>query len=59
MTYAWGYYFNQGKKVGYNIYFGDFIIWNVSSKDYKRVVREIKKDGYSEDEIKVEKVENN
>lgn len=62
MTYAWGFYFNEGKRVGYNISFtnknGTFILWNVSSKDKSRIIKEIKEDGYKKEEITVERVEN-
>lgn len=62
MTYGWGYYFNQGKRVGYDITFsnshGTFVLYNVSSKDKARVIREIIKDGYTRDEITVERKEN-
>lgn len=61
MTYAWGFYFNEGKRVGYDISFsnknGTFVLYNVSSKDKARVIREIIKDGYKRDEIKIERRE--
>ncbi len=55
-TMAWGYHYDEGKKVGYNISFGNIILWNVSSKDKSRIIREIKRDtGLSEDEIEIKR----
>lgn len=63
MTYSWGYEYNIGKRVGYNISFsnknGTFTLCNVSSKDKSRIIKEIKQDGYSKEEITIERVENN
>ncbi len=62
MTYAWGFYFNEGKRVRYDITFsnrnGTFVLRNVSSRDKARIVREIIKDGYKREEITVERREN-
>ena len=61
MTYAWGFYFYEGKRVGYNISFsnknGTFVLYNVSSKDKARVIKEIMADGYKREEITVERRE--
>jgi hypothetical protein len=57
-TMSWGYHYNQGVRVGYDIRFGRFTLWNVSSKDKSRIIKEIKQSGYSKDEITIERVEN-
>jgi hypothetical protein len=61
MTYAWGFYFYEGKRVGYDITFsnknGTFVLYNVSSKDKNRVIKEIMADGYKREEITVERRE--
>ena len=52
-----GYSYDRGVKVSYNISFGDYVLHEVSSKDKSRIVAEIKKAGYSKDEILIERVE--
>lgn len=53
----YGYTYNRGVRVGYNIQFGNIILFEVSSKDKNRIVSEVKKSGYSKDEIDMERVE--
>ncbi|BFU77281.1 hypothetical protein ALC152_04960 [Arcobacter sp. 15-2] len=57
MTYMWGFSYDRGKRVGYDISFGDFTISFVSSKDKARIIREIKERGYKRSEITVERRE--
>lgn len=56
-TMMYGYCYDRGIRVGYNISFGDFVLYEVSSKDKSRIVSEIKKAGYSKNEISIERVE--
>lgn len=56
-TFAYGFNYDRGKRVGYDISFGSIILFFVSSKDKNRIIREIKKSGYKEEEIKIERVE--
>ncbi len=56
-TMMYGYTYNRGVRVGYNIQFGNIILFEVSSKDKNRIVSEVKKSGYSKDEIDMERVE--
>ena len=56
-TMMYGYTYNRGVRVGYNIQFGNIILFEVSSKDKNRIVSEVKKSGYSKDEIDIERVE--
>jgi hypothetical protein len=62
MTMMWGYHYNEGVRVGYDISFennnGRFILHNVSSKDKGRIISEIKQAGYKRSEIDVDRVEN-
>lgn len=62
MTMSWGYHYNEGKRVGYNISFsnsrGTFVLSNVASTDKCRIIREIKESGYKRNEISVDRVEN-
>jgi len=58
MTMMYGYHYNEGKRVGYNITFNGFILHNVASSDKSRIVSEIKQSGYSKDEIEIDRVEN-
>lgn len=58
MTMMWGYHYNEGKRVGYNITFNGFRLSNVASTDKARIIREIKQSGYNRNEIDVERVEN-
>lgn len=57
MTMMWGYHYNRGKRVGYNITFGNFTLHEVSSADKARIIREIKQSGYTNDQITVEREE--
>lgn len=56
-TMMHGFTYDRGVKVGYNIEFGSVILFEVSSKDKNRIISEIKKSGYSENEISIERVE--
>lgn len=56
-TMMYGYSYDRGVKVGYNISFGGIILHEVSSKDKARIVREIKQAGYMRDEISIKRVE--
>lgn len=56
-TMSFGFTYNRGKKSGYDISFGNTLLSFVAAKDKQRIVREIKKNGYTEDEIKIEKRE--
>ncbi len=56
-TMMYGFTYDRGVRVGYNIEFGSIILFEVSSKDKNRIVFEIKKSGYSKNEISVECVE--
>lgn len=58
MTMMFGYRYNVGKRIGYNISFNNFILYNVSASDKARIIAEIKRAGYSKNEIFVEKIEN-
>lgn len=64
-TMSFGYYFDQGVKVGYDISvkninpFGGLRLSNVSRKDKERIIKEIMANtGRSREEITVERVEN-
>jgi mevalonate pyrophosphate decarboxylase len=56
-TFAYGFNYDRGKRVGYDISFGSIILFFVSSKDKNRIIREIKKSGYKEEEIEIKRVE--
>jgi len=58
-TMTFGYYYDRGVKVGYNISYGGVYLSFVSSKDKSRIVRELAKDnGCKKSEIKIEKDSN-
>ena len=40
-TMMYGYSYDRGTRVGYNISFGGFILHEVSSKDKARIISEI------------------
>ncbi len=44
----YGYYYDQGKKVGYDIETESLLLSFVSSKDKARIVRELKADGHTD-----------
>ena len=56
-TMMYGFTYNRGSRVGYNIEFGKIILFEVSSKDKNRIVSEIQKSGYSKEDISIERVE--
>ena len=56
-TMMHGYTYDRGVRVGYNIKFGNIVLFEVSSKDKNRIVLEAKKSGYSTEEISIERVE--
>jgi len=57
-TYMFGYTYDRGVRVGYNISFGNCMLSFVSSKDKARIIREIKQMGYTKDEIEIERIKN-
>lgn len=56
-TMSFGFHYNRGKKVGYDISFGSVLLSFVSSKDKSRIIKEIKEAGYKASEITVTKRE--
>jgi len=63
VTYNFGFYYNEGRKVGYDISFpneigGKTLLSNVSYKDKDRIVKDLINMGYTEDDIEVQRVEN-
>ncbi len=56
-TMSFGYHYDRGVRVGYDISFGRVRLSFVSSKDKGRIIREIKQSGYTTDEIDIERVE--
>jgi len=56
-TMYFGYHYNRGVRVGYDISFPKGMISFVSSKDKSRIISELKQAGWSKDEIEVERVE--
>jgi len=56
-TMSFGYHYNRGKKVGYNISFGNIFLPHVSYKDKNRIIKEIQKNGYSRKNIEIIRVE--
>jgi len=53
---SYGYHYNRGKKVGYDIHFGNFTLFFVSAKDKSRIIKEIKQSGYGKEDITEERV---
>lgn len=57
-TMSFGFHYNRGKKVGYDIKFGSVLLSSfVSSKDKSRIIKEIKEAGYKASEITITKRE--
>ncbi|KAB7889574.1 hypothetical protein [Poseidonibacter ostreae] len=56
-TMSYGFHYDRGQKVGYDISFGSVRLSFVSSKDKARIIKEIKSSGYSKDEITIERRE--
>jgi hypothetical protein len=56
-TMVFGFEYNRGKKVGYDISFGSFYLSFVSSKDKSRIIKEIKERGYKASEITIKRRE--
>jgi len=56
-TMSFGYHYDRGVRVGYDISFGRVRLSFVSSKDKGRIIREIKESGWKRNEIGVERVE--
>lgn len=54
----WGYHFYTGKKVGYRISVGTLVFNNVAYSSKGELISRLIHDGYSKDEIEVERVEN-
>ena len=57
-TMSFGFHYDMGKRVGYDISFGRVYLSNVSLKDKARIVREAKQAGHISKNIKIERVEN-
>jgi hypothetical protein len=57
-TMSFGYHYDIGVRVGYDISFRGVILHNVSSKDKSRIIKEIKESGNLRKDIEVVKVEN-
>lgn len=60
MTTSNGYHYKEGVRVGYyisvpNNFGGRMVLSNVASTDKARIVNELKQQGYSKDEIEIEK----
>jgi hypothetical protein len=56
-TFIYGYHYDRGVRIGYNISFGSIILFEVSAKDKSRIIREAKEAGHKRAEISVERVE--
>jgi len=56
-TMSFGYHYDRGVRVGYNISFGKILLSNVSSKDKSRIVKEIKESGYLREDIEITRIE--
>ncbi len=56
-TMSFGFKYDRGAKVGYNISFGSVLLSFVSSKDKSRIIKEIKESGYKRSEITIERRE--
>ena len=56
-TMSFGYHYNSGVRVGYDISFKSVILHNVSSADKGRIVREIKEAGVLRKDIIIERNE--
>lgn len=56
-TMAFGFEYNRGKKVGFDISFGSVVLSFVSSKDKARIIKEIKEKGYKTSEITIKRRE--
>ena len=56
-TMSFGYHYDRGVRVGYDITFGRVRLSYVSAKDKGRIIREIKESGWARHEIIVERVE--
>ncbi len=54
----WGYHFTTGKNVGYRISVGTLVFHNVSYASKGELIAHLIHDGYSKDEIEIERVEN-
>lgn len=59
-TMTMGFTYDRGKKVGYDIVFGKHgFLSFVSSKDKSRIIKEIKQQGYTKNQILVHRRESN
>lgn len=56
-TMSFGFTYNRGKKVGYDISFGSITLSFVSAKDKPRIIKEIKEQGYKTSEITIKRRE--
>jgi hypothetical protein len=56
-TMSFGYHYDLGIRVGYDISFNGVILHNVSSKDKGRIIKEIKESGHLRKDISVERNE--
>jgi hypothetical protein len=57
-TMSFGYHYDLGVRVGYDISFNRVILHNVSSTDKGRIIKEIKESGVLRKDITIERNEN-
>lgn len=55
-TMLFGYHYEEGKNVGYNVYVKGFVFTNVSYKTKGGLIRQLMNDGYVRSDIKTERV---
>lgn len=53
-----GYYYDEGKKVGYDVEVGNLIFHNVAHHSKGQLIAQLVHDGYKKEEIKVTRQEN-
>ena len=53
-----GYYYDQGKAVGYDVDIGRLLFVNVAYYSKGQLIDQLVRDGYNRDEIKVTRIEN-
>jgi hypothetical protein len=56
-TFNMGYRYDEGKKIGYDISVERLLLSRVAYKDKGRIITELKANGWSTEDIKVERVE--
>lgn len=58
-TMNMGYYYEEGKRVGYDIIVPNCLyLSNVARKDKARIIRELERNGHSSYDIECKRVEN-